>query len=112
MKLEDYRFGGLILTQKGKSYKFDSLECLLRFQAQKLNINEAIKARYVFHSFKKGEIIELEKAHFLKVPNLNSPMGIGILASDSAEEITKAKNEFGGEVMTWPQVENLLNQKL
>lgn len=111
MGINDHRYGGVILTKKGKSYKFDALECLLKFEAEKLDKTEAVKARYVFNTFKKGELIKLEEAVFLKVPNMRSPMGIGIWASDSTEEISKAKALHGGEVLNWSQLKILLEQK-
>ena len=111
MKILDSRYGGLILTKKGKSYKFDSLECLLNFEAKALDKKEIIKARYVFHTFKKGELIKLEEAIFLVIPTMRSPMGIGIWASNSTEEISKAKAEHGGEVLDWSQLKSRLQQK-
>ncbi|MDD4974977.1 MAG: hypothetical protein PHY93_11535 [Bacteriovorax sp.] len=111
MGIHDPRYGGLILTEKGKSYKFDSLECLLKFEDEKLDKAEKIKARYVFNTFKKGELVKLDQAIFLKIPNMRSPMGAGIWASSSLEEISKAKAERGGEVLNWSQLKILLEQK-
>lgn len=111
MRILDPRYGGLILTKKGKSYKFDALECLLKFEAEKLDKQEIIKARYVFNTFKKGELIKLEQAIFLVIPTMRSPMGIGIWASNSTEDISKAKAQHGGEVLDWSQLKNLLQPK-
>lgn len=108
MTIYDHRYGGLLLTKKGKSYKFDSLECLLKFESEKLEKTEFVSARYVFNTFRKGKLIPLEKAFFLRIPNLRSPMGQGIWASDSSLEISKAKNEHGGEVLNWSQLKNIL----
>lgn len=109
MGIHDHRYGGILLTKKGKSYKFDSLECLLRFEKNKLKKTEEVKARYVFNTFKKGELIRLEHAHFLKIKKMRSPMGAGIWASDSAEEISKAKGEYDGEILDWLQLQNTLD---
>ena len=111
MAIHDHRFGGLILTKKGKSYKFDSLECLRKFEVEKLDKSELIQAHYVFNTFKKDELIKLETAIFLKISNMRSPMGMGIWASDSSEQISKAKSEYGGEVLNWAQLKILLEQK-
>jgi copper chaperone NosL len=114
MAIHDHRYGGLILTKKGKSYKFDSLECLMKFEAEKLakkGSDEHVLARYVFNTFKRGELIKLEQAHFLKIPKLRSPMGQGIWASDISGDISKAKSEHGGEVLNWSQLKSLLEQK-
>ena len=42
---------------------------------------------------------------------MRSPMGMGIWASDSSEQISKAKSEYGGEVLNWAQLKILLEQK-
>jgi copper chaperone NosL len=111
MAIHDHRYGGLILTKKGKSYKFDSLECMLKFESEKLDKSEVVSARYVFNTFKKGELVKLENAFYLRIPSLRSPMGQGIWASDSSLEISNAKNEHGGEVLNWSQLKILLEQK-
>lgn len=110
MGIQDSRFGGLILTKKGKSYKFDSLECLLDFEVKKLDKNEEVKTRYVFNTFKKGDLVNVEQAFFLKIPNMRSPMGLGIWASNSTQEILKAQSEHGGEVLNWSQLKVILQK--
>lgn len=110
MGIHDHRFGGAILTEKGKTYKFDALECLLKFEARKLDKQEIVKERYVFNTFKKGDFVSLEKATFLNIPNTRSPMGLGIWASDTPEQILKAKEQHSGEVLNWSQLKILLQQ--
>lgn len=112
MKIQDHRFGGVLLTEKGKTYKFDSVECLMKFESEKLDREEKVKERYVFNTFKKGEYIVLERATYLDIPGTRSPMGRGVWAADSAEPFEKAKAEHtGAVVLSWPQLKTLLLQK-
>lgn len=111
MKIHDHRYGGAILTEKGKTYKFDSLECLLEFESKKLDKQEIVKERYAFNTFKKGELINVNQAVFLNVPKTRSPMGLGILSAESEGQILKVKAKQGGEVLNWEQLKDLLQSK-
>lgn len=108
MKIHDHRYGGLILTQKGKSYKFDSLECLQQFETEKLDKEEIIKEYYVFDAFEKGKLVPLSKALFLNIPKMRGPMGKAIWGSESQDGISKAQAIHGGEVLNWAQLKALL----
>jgi hypothetical protein len=84
---------------------------MLKFESEKLEKSEVISSRYVFNTFKKGELIKLENAFYLRISSLRGPMGQSIWASDSSLEIANAKNEHGGEVLNWSQLKIILEQK-
>jgi copper chaperone NosL len=91
MTITDKRFGGELVTSKGKVYKFDSLECLDEY---KILHSDDYKI-YVVDSLNNGNLIEAEKAQFEIRSDLRSPMGRGILASP------KNENELKGNQLTW-----------
>ncbi len=95
MTIVDSRFGGEAITDKGKVFKFDSIECMHEYQKrnsdQKLNM-------FVLHHEHKGEFIEAQKAIFYINPDLRSPMGKGILAS-------REQSSFNGKkVIQWQEL--------
>ena len=75
MTLTDRRFGGELVTSKGKSLKFDSLECLADFSKQE-PLREQRKAAkaYVIDFAHPGTLIPADTARFAKAAKLRSPM--------------------------------------
>jgi copper chaperone NosL len=95
MTITDKRFGGELVTQKGKVYKFDSLECLNKY----MNLHSDDYKIYVVDSMHDGNLIEAEKANFEIRSELRSPMGIGILASPQSEKDIK------GNFIQWKELQ-------
>lgn len=91
MTITDKRFGGELVSSKGKVYKFDSLECLNEY----MNLHSDDYKIYVVDSENAGNLIEADKAQFEIRSELRSPMGQGILASP------KKENETKGNQLQW-----------
>jgi copper chaperone NosL len=100
MTITDRRFGGELVTKKGKVYKFDSLECLNQY----MNLHSDDYKIYVADSTQGGNLIEAEKANFEIHSELRSPMGIGILASPRDEK------EIKGNLIQWKDLQPKLKK--
>ena len=103
MTLTDARFGGEILTSKGKAFKFDSLECLKSYL--KKNPESGVKI-FVVDSTRSGALIPAEKAIFVIDPTLRSPMGRGVIASESVESLSSffAAQPIPSKRYTWSEL--------
>ncbi|MCM2278142.1 MAG: nitrous oxide reductase accessory protein NosL [Oligoflexia bacterium] len=101
MTISDIRFGGEIITRKGKIHKFDSLSCLLRYRAES---NADIRSLWVSDYLKPGSLIEAGSARFLRSERVQAPMGDGLLASADAEGLRKLQTAIGGEILDWNQL--------
>lgn len=80
MTLLDHRFGGEIVTRRGKVFKFDSLDCLRSFAR---NHPEAIGDGadvFVLDGAGNGELLKAENAKFQERSDLHAPMGRAIIA--------------------------------
>jgi copper chaperone NosL len=78
MTIVDPRFGGEVITDKGRIYKFDSLNCLLGYLREH---RSGIKQVLVSDFAHPGELIDAEKAYFAKSASNQGPMGSSIVAS-------------------------------
>lgn len=94
MQIVDMRFKGEALTQKGKVFHFDSIECLLRWRHTHL---EEIKHTWITDFYHPSEWVALENAYLLQSPKLPSPMGEFLSAYAAKESFEKALHEFGGK---------------
>ncbi len=109
MKITDPRYGSELLLKTGKSYKFDSIECLAAYYIE-------YKDRDKIHSlwvpdFLTKKFIPAEKAYYLHTKNLPSPMGMNLSAFKSMQELEEVKEKYGGDVLNWEQVLKLVKKE-
>ncbi|MDT0293669.1 nitrous oxide reductase accessory protein NosL [Mesonia ostreae] len=99
MTIVDQIHGAELITDKGKVYKFDALECMLNFEADM--DKEKVGQFYTNHFLNPGELIRAEEASFLITENIPSPMGEFITAFPSQKEAEKVQAEKDGEIYNW-----------
>lgn len=104
MTLMDNRFGGEIVTQKGKIYKFDDVNCLVNFISTE-NISHENMAHVLIVDFAMpGELIDAKNAFYIKSPHIKSPMVSNIAAFGNDGELKKHNKEWEGIVLTWGEL--------
>ena len=92
MGIVDFRFRAVVVTEKGKTIPFDSVECLLGW----IQTNTG-KYRMLFSDFKKPENwISFHKIYLLRSAKRQSPMGGGFSVYSSLELLNQAKQEVSG----------------
>ena len=111
MTISDDRYAAAFVTSKGRTYKFDSVECMLQslMDGEKLAGTE-VEAWYATSYSTRGVLVAASTAVYLVSQNVPSPMGAGITAfadRNDAEQMQQAK---GGDVMDWSQVEQYIRQ--
>jgi len=109
MKITDPRYGSELLLKTGKAYKFDSIECLAAYFIKNKN-NQDIHSLWV-PDFLTKRFIPAETAVYLHSKNLPSPMGLNLSAFKTKEELEKIKQKYGGEVLNWKQVLQLVEKE-
>lgn len=98
--------GAQIVTDKGKVFKFDAAECLIRYQSNLEN-----KEGYLLFTnhFETPEaFVPMEEATFLISENLPSPMGAFLTAFKTDAKATQLKEEKGGELYNWESLQKQL----
>lgn len=98
MVITDRRFGGEIVTKKGKVYPFDSLECLQKFASS--HTEETSNAGiYVVDSFNSGELIDIKMANFALSETVQAPMGRALFSSKDIKKLSSQLPK--AKVMNW-----------
>ncbi len=104
MGITDTRFGGELITKKGKIFKFDDLSCLARFLngggEEESNISQTLTVLFE----KPNEFLDVKKAVFVVSPELRSPMGshsAGFSNKEKAEGFARGKQ---AEIINWQQL--------
>jgi len=106
MTLTDKKYGALIFTNKGKSFKFDAAECMLDYVKENKISESEIDKYFVINLTEPGELINAAETIFLISPELRSPMGENISAFKNKADAEKYQTEFGGEIFSWDELKN------
>ena len=101
MKIMDNRYGAEIITNKGKVYKYDAVECMIK---QDQIRSEDIKTHYVIDFSHPGNLVEANNSFYLISEKLPSPMGANLTSFKEKGEVEKHQKEFGGSVYNWQEI--------
>jgi copper chaperone NosL len=104
MLITDRRFAAQLLNAKGRSYKFDSIECLRGFVQAGVVPEADVHSTWVTDSRSAGEWVRSDEAVFLQSPGVHSPMGAGLVAFAGAAAAASAQAELDGELLTWAEL--------
>jgi copper chaperone NosL len=108
MAIMDQRYGTVLVTAKGKVYKFDSIECMADFQAtEKLSDAQP----YVTAYNAPGQLVKVEDALIVHSEQLPSPMG-GNLTAFTDRPADELAQQYGGTVISqWTRVLELVQKQ-
>lgn len=102
MTIVDKIHGAEVVTQKGKVYKFDAMECLVNF-SKTFNTSE-IK-HYLTNNYTDPEIlIDATEATFLISNSIPSPMGAFLTAFKTKEDALEIQVKKEGSLYTWEEL--------
>jgi copper chaperone NosL len=106
MGISDTRFGGEIITKKGKIYKFDDLHCLISFLRAGGEAEKNISQTVIINFEKPNEFIPASSTTFVVTSELKSPMGAnaaGFINKAAADNYASHKQ---AEIINWQQLFN------
>ncbi|MDZ7721091.1 MAG: nitrous oxide reductase accessory protein NosL [Balneolaceae bacterium] len=108
MVISDTQFAAQLVSDKGKAYKFDSIECMAAFTHQNPEIAENAKLYLSDYTQNKSWML-LENASVYHSEDVQSPMGLSLFAIPS--DTTLPGPLSGAEQQEWDQtVDFVLNQ--
>ncbi|MCB0496134.1 MAG: nitrous oxide reductase accessory protein NosL [Cyclobacteriaceae bacterium] len=105
MTIVDNQHAAELVTNKGKVYKYDAIECMVNDLEQKNK--GSIALLYVNDYSNPGEFVKAEEATYLISQKIPSPMGAFLSAFSLSENAEKTQAEMTGDLLTW---EELLNR--
>jgi copper chaperone NosL len=99
MTITDTRFGGELITDKGKIFKFDDIRCMAAY----LDNNRETKFSHtlVIDFESPNTFLEAGKASYVTSPELKSPMGSQTAAFKSKEAAASFSKGKQATVTDW-----------
>jgi copper chaperone NosL len=109
MTIADPKFGGEIVTKKGKVFKFDDTHCIAAFLKRRgVELSDIHKTLFVNYDNNK-EFVDVKSAEFVISSQLKSPMG-GNAAAFADKKIAENRSGQieGSKTTNWPTLYNIL----
>ncbi len=109
MTIADPKFGGEIVTKKGKVYKFDDVHCIAKF-LERRGVELADIHQTLFINYEgQHDFIDVKNAQFVVSSQLKTPMGGNAAAFPNVAEAQKLSNSIeGSKVTNWATLYNIL----
>jgi copper chaperone NosL len=104
MTLMDKKFGAELVTQKGKIYKFDDVNCMLSFYNSGEVAPHEFSHKLVVDFTKPATLIDADKAFYLKSPMIKSPMLSEVAAFENEQDMKATKDELNGIYLVWGEL--------
>ncbi len=99
MTIVDQQHAAELVTQKGKIFKFDAIECMINYKKENTDSDFAFQLVNVYESPK--ELINAAECHFLISKAIPSPMGAFLTAFKNESASKEIQASKGGELFSW-----------
>ena len=101
MTLMDNKYGAELVTNKGKVYKFDDLNCFLNFYHSGYENSEDFQHKLVVDYANPGKLIEAANGFYLKSTELRTPMNSQVAAFETKQSMDIFKKQWKGIYLGW-----------
>jgi copper chaperone NosL len=105
MTLMDTKFGAEVVTSKGKIFKFDDVNCLLKFYNSGQVSTEDMKDILIVDFSKPEKLIDARNALYIKSESIKSPMAGNVAAFESNKDLQKMNADWKGILLTWGELQ-------
>jgi len=109
MMITDAEFGSQIVNKQGRSYKFDSVECMAAYDLTEESEN--FHSKWVPNFLNREEWLMAENAVYLHSETLRSPMGLFLSAYKDRDSAEKMKEEYGGDIVDYETVKQIVERE-
>jgi copper chaperone NosL len=110
MMITDPEFGSQVLNKQGRSFKFDSVECMAAFDLT-FDDPDNIHSRWVPDFLDRDTWLNAESAFYLHSETLRSPMGLYLSAYENRASAEQMRDEYGGEIIGYDQVKVIVENE-
>lgn len=107
MNIVDKEHASQFVTEKGKQFKFDAIECMVNELKEKKDHKTAI---LLVSNYGASTMTDAKTATFLVSPEIRSPMGANLSGFSTADLADKAQKKHGGKTYTWNELEAVVEK--
>ncbi len=103
MTIVDKQHASELVTNKGKVYKFDAIECMINFKNE--NTDKEFELELVNDYSNPGKLIKATEATYLISDQIKSPMGANLSAFAVDDSASQMQSEYGGQLFKWDGIQ-------
>jgi copper chaperone NosL len=104
MTIMDTKFGAQLVTSKGRTFLFDSDECLINYLKKNTTPENIYRFMVVTDYANPSTLIDAKSAFYLHGKNIQSPMGGNLASFAKEEEARKIQKNTGGDIIHWDSI--------
>lgn len=104
MTLMDPKFGAELVTEKGKIFIFDDVNCMLGYMDSEEGKSQTFKHILVMDYLNPGTLIDANIAHYLKSSEFKTPMASEVVAFPDYDLLKEYKAKNGGVYLAWGEL--------
>lgn len=104
MTLMDKKFGGELVTGKGKVYKFDDVNCMINFINSDYLGDETLAHKLIVDYSQPEKLIPADQAFYLKSDEIRSPMASEVAAFETEKAMLKYKSKLKAIYLSWGEL--------
>ncbi len=108
MNIVDNQHAAQYVTNKGKQFKFDAIECMIN---QLEEIDASTVKTMLVSNYGKSEMTDATSATYLISQQIKSPMGAYLSAFSDHSVALSTQKEFTGDLYNWDKVKIQLARK-
>ena len=102
MTLMDPKYGAELVTEKGKVFVFDDVNCMLMYMDSVED--EAYKHVLVTDYLNPGVLLDAKTAFYLKSEQFQTPMASQVVAFPNFDLLEEYKRKNGGVYLAWGEL--------
>lgn len=104
MTLMDPKFGAELVTEKGKVFVFDDVNCMLQYMDSEEGNTQTYKHVLVTDFLNPGVLLDANVAFFLKSEEFKTPMASNVVAFPDYDLLQDHKKKSGGVYLAWGEL--------
>lgn len=104
MTLMDHKFGTELVTDKGKIFVFDDINCMLQYLDSEEGNTQTYKHTLVTDYLNPGQLLDANSAHYLKSEEFKTPMASQVAAFGDFETLKEHKAQTNGVYLAWGEL--------
>lgn len=104
MTLMDSKFGAELVTDKGKVFIFDDVNCMLQYMDSEDGKSQMYKHVLVTDYLNPGALLDANLAFYLKSEEFKTPMASNVVAFPDYDLLKEYMNKSGGVYLAWGEL--------
>ncbi len=104
MTVSDAKYGGEIVTKKGKVFKFDDIHCLLSYSKGNMVEQKDVKDIYLVDYAGTHALVNAKECFLLQGGDIKSPMNGDVIAFKSNDDMKPFIKSLNAKEVTWQEL--------